>query len=57
MVKALVTRKITVEVEVPEGVSEKDVRVYLEKTLRKLKAPQKWRDRRNQYTPKRLRSC
>ncbi len=27
----MATRKITVEVEVPAGVSEEDVRVYLEK--------------------------
>ncbi len=32
------TRKITIEVEVPEGLSEVEVRRYLEKSLRKLAA-------------------
>ncbi len=32
------TRKITIEVEVPEGVSEAEVKAYLSKFMRKMKA-------------------
>ena len=32
------TRKITVEVEVPEGVSEAEVKAYLAKFMRKMRA-------------------
>ena len=35
---SVATKKVTIEVEVPEGLSEAEVRAYLAKFLRKMKA-------------------
>jgi len=34
----MATKKIVVEVEVPEGISEEEAQAYIAKTIRKLKA-------------------
>ena len=34
----MAARKVTIEVEVPEGLSEAEVKTYLEKFMRKLRA-------------------
>jgi len=37
-VEAVATRKVVIEVEVPEGFSEAEVKAYLAKSLRKIRA-------------------
>ncbi len=37
-VEAVATRKVVIEVEVPEGFSEAEVKAYLVKSLRKIRA-------------------